>query len=61
MELEYHTKQNKSISELELSYDFTHMWHLRKKTDEQKGKEREREKARNRLLSIENKLMVTRV
>ena len=35
-------------------YDFTHMWNLRNK--QAKGKKRE--KPRNRLLTIENKLMV---
>ena len=35
------------------------MWNLRNKTDEQR-KKREREKPRHRLLTIENKLMVTR-
>ena len=34
------------------------MWNLRNKTNEQKGETRE--KARNRLLTIDNKLMVTR-
>ena len=36
------------------------MWNLRNKTNEQRKKERERDKARNRLLPIENKLMATR-
>ena len=35
------------------------MWNLRNKTSEQR-KERERDKPRNRLLTIENTLLVTR-
>ena len=34
------------------------MWNLRTKTNEQR--KRKRDKARNRLLTLENKLMVTR-
>ena len=41
-------------------YHFTHMWYLRNKTNEQRRKERDRDKPRNRLSTIENKLMVTR-
>ena len=37
------------------------MWNLRNKTNEQKGKERERERqTKKRLLTIGNTLMVTR-
>lgn len=36
------------------------MWNLRNKTNEQRKRKRERNKPRNRLLTIENKLMVTR-
>ena len=37
------------------------MWNLRNKTNEQREKkEREKDKPGNRLLTIENKLMVTR-
>jgi len=36
------------------------MWDFRNKTNEQREKERERAKPRNRILTIENKLMVTR-
>ena len=58
---EYTAKWNKSVRERQTPYDFTQMWNLRNKTNEQKGKkEREREKPRNRPLTVENKLMVTR-
>ena len=36
------------------------MWNLRNKTNEHSGKKSERDKPRNRLLTIENKLMDTR-
>ena len=55
---EYNAKWNKSVRERQIPYDFTHMWNLRNKTNEQR--EKERGKPRNRLLTIENKLMVTR-
>ena len=29
-----YAKQNKSIRERQIPYDFTHMWNLRNKTDE---------------------------
>ena len=56
---ECHAKQDKSFRKRQIPYDFTHMWNLRNKTKEQK-KKRERGKPRNRLLTIENTLMVTR-
>ena len=34
-----YAKQNKSVRERQMPYDFTHMWNLRNKTDEHKGKE----------------------
>ena len=40
-------------------YAFKHMQHLRKKTIEQRERKREKERGRKRLLTIENKLMVT--
>ena len=40
-------------------HDFIHMWNLGSKTNEQRGK-KERDKLRNRLLMMENKLMATR-
>ena len=30
----YYAKQSKSVKERQISYDFTHMWNLRNKTDE---------------------------
>ena len=42
-----------------MSFDFTHMWSLWNRTNKQKGKKK-KDKSRNRLLAIENKLMVTR-
>ena len=57
----YYAKWNKSVSERQIPYDFTHMWNLLNKTNEQNGgKKRERIITRNRLLTIENKLIVTR-
>ena len=35
----YYSKQNKSIRERPIPYDFTHMWNLRNKTDEHRGRE----------------------
>ena len=52
-------KRNKSVRQKQIPYDFTHMGNLRNKTNEQR-KKRERDKPRNRLLTLENKLMVTR-
>ena len=46
---EYYAKENKSVRERQI-YNFTHIWNLRNKT----------KKPRNRLLTTENKLMVTR-
>ena len=40
---EYNAKQNKSVRERQIPYDFTHMWNLRNKTKEQRGAERERQ------------------
>ena len=33
-----YTKQNKSVRERQISYDFTNMWNLRNLTDDHKGK-----------------------
>ena len=46
----------KSVREKQI-YDFSHMWNLRNKPN--KGK-KERDTPRNRLLTIEKQLMVTR-
>jgi len=35
---EYNAKQNKSIRDRQRPYDFTHMWNLRDKTNEQTKK-----------------------
>ena len=56
---EYNAKQNKSVRERQIPYDFTHLWNLRNKTNKQR-KKRESDKPRNRFLNMENKLMVTR-
>ena len=46
---DYYAKQNKSVRERQIPYDFTHMWNLRNKTNEQGGKEkRETEKERGK-------------
>ena len=57
----YYAKRNKSIRQRQIPYDFTHMWNLRNKTDEHRGrgKKGEREGNHKRLLTIENKLRVT--
>ena len=56
----YNVKQNKSIRERQILYDFTYMWNLRNKTDGHRGrkKEKEREAHHKRLLTRENKLKV---
>ena len=46
---------NKSIRDRQIPYDFTHMWNLRNKTNEQ-GKKRD--KWKNRFLNIDNILVV---
>ena len=38
MDLEYNAKQNKPVRERQIPYEFTHMWNLRNKTNEQRGK-----------------------
>ena len=35
----YYAKWNKSVRKGQMPYDFTHMWNLRNKTDEQRGRE----------------------
>jgi len=35
----YYAKQNKSVRERQIPYDFSHMWNLRNKTDEHRGRE----------------------
>ena len=40
---EYNAKENKSVRERQIPYDFTHMWNLRNKIDEHMVGGRERE------------------
>ena len=35
---EHYAKQNKSVRERQTQYDFPHMWNLRNKTNDHKGK-----------------------
>ena len=56
----YCAKQNKSVREMQIAYDFTHTCNLRNKTNEQGGKEKretekERGKPRHQPLTTENK------
>ena len=51
----YYAKQNKSVREKQIPYDFTHMWNLRNTTDEHMGRgggKRERETNHKRLLKV---------
>ena len=52
---EYSAKQNKLVRQRQMLQDLTHMWNLRNK----KKNKRERDRPRNRLLTIKNKLMAT--
>lgn len=38
----YYAKWSKSVRERQISYDFTHMWKLRNKTDEHTGRGKEK-------------------
>ena len=52
----------KLVRERQIPYNFIHMWNLRNKTDEHRGKKkikREREANHKRLLHMENKQRVT--
>ena len=53
----FNAKVNKPVRERLILYDFTHMWNLRNKTNKQRKQERNQ---KNRLLAIENKLMIAR-
>ena len=56
-----YNKRNKSVRERHIPYDFSYMWNLRNKTKEPMEKRHtQREKPRNRLIIIENKVMFTR-
>ena len=57
----YYAKQNKSVKERKIPYDFTHKWNLRNKAVKVMGggkKRKKRETNHKRLLKIENKLRV---
>ena len=54
----YYAKQNKSVRERQIPYDFTHIWNLRNNTDEHREKGKKRETNYKGLLTIENKLRV---
>ena len=43
----YSAKQNKSVTERQIPYDFTHMWNLRNKANEKRERGRERETNQN--------------
>ena len=43
----YYAKQNKSVRERQIPYDFTHTWNLRNKTDEHKGRGKKKEREAN--------------
>ena len=58
MELECITLSEMSVRERQIPYDFTHMWNSRNKANKQRRKNRQGDKPR--LLTIENKLVVTR-
>ena len=55
---EYNAKRNKSVGERQIPHDPTYVWNLGNKTNKQR--EKIRDKPRNRLLTIESILMVTR-
>ena len=50
----YYAKQNKLDQERQIPYDFTYMWNLKNKTNDQTYQNR------NRLIDTENKLVVAR-
>ena len=60
MELEGMMLNEMSVRERQIPYDFTYMWNLRSKRTKHRDK-KERSKPRNTRLTIENKLMVTRM
>ena len=61
----FYAKQNKSIRERQILYDFIHIWNLRNKTDEHRrtdehrsigeGRKTEREENHKRLLTYREK------
>lgn len=56
MEQLHYAKRNQSVGERQTSNEFTPIWNLRNKIDDQWGKDRG--KPQTRLLTIENKLTV---
>ena len=52
--LDYHTKRSQSERERQISYDITYLWNLKKEY------KRTYLQNRNRLIDIENNLMVTK-
>lgn len=44
--VEHYAKQNKSVRERQIPFDFTHTWNLRSKTNKEE-KEREKKNLRN--------------
>ena len=44
---EYYAEQNKSIRKRQLSYDLTHMWNLRNKTEDHRGRDRKTKQDKN--------------
>ena len=54
----HYAKQNKSMRERQIPYDFTHMWKLRNERDEHMEGGKKRETNYKRLLMIETKLWV---
>ena len=60
----YYAKRNKSVREIQISYDFTHMWNLRNLTDDHRGRDgkmrlkTKKESNHKKLLNTENKLKV---
>ena len=55
MELEYYAKQNKSVKDRQIPYDFTHMWNLRNATGKHRRNKKKRE-ANHQIDSLQNKL-----
>ena len=48
---EYYAKQNKSVKETQIPYDFTQMWNLRNKKYEQKEKKKRERKSKKQTLN----------
>jgi len=48
---EYKAKGNKSVRERQIPYGITHMWNLRNKTNEQRGKKGRERQAKKQTLN----------